>query len=87
MKTELRLSEDEIVAFCRKWGIREMAVFGSVLRPDFGSESDIDFLISFHKERKPLWPLILDMQDELSALVARPVDVIDRRNLEKSEKK
>jgi predicted nucleotidyltransferase len=79
------ISEEQIVAFCRKWGIRELAVFGSVLRPDFGPESDIDFLVTFREGRKPEWPRFLDMQEELSALVGRPADIVDRRNVERSE--
>lgn len=85
MIAALPVKEDHIAAFCRKWGIRELAVFGSVLRPDFGPESDVDFLVTYQEGRKPEWLRILDMQEELSALVGRPVDIIDRRNVERSE--
>ena len=84
MITGLCVSAEQIAAFCRKWGIRELAVFGSVLRPDFGPESDVDFLVSFIEGRKPEWPRILDMREELSILVDRPVDIIERRNVEQS---
>lgn len=77
--------ENRLKTFCKKWGIRELAVFGSALREDFGSESDVDFLVSFREGRKPGWPHILDMQEELSTLVKRRVDVVDRTNLEMSE--
>ena len=85
MKTEELIAEELLTAFCRKWGIREMAVFGSVLRNDFDPESDVDFLVSFHEGLKPGWPLILDMQEELLVLVKRSVNVVERRNLEQSE--
>jgi uncharacterized protein len=84
MKTELWPSEEEITAFCRKWGIHEMAVCESEPRPDFSSDSDVDFLISFHEGQRPPWPMILEMQNELSTLVARPVDVLEKINLERS---
>jgi len=38
---------DEIRSFCRKWQITELAIFGSALRPDFGTDSDIDLLARF----------------------------------------
>ncbi len=85
MKTDELIAEDSLISFCRKWGIRELAVFGSALRDDFSPGSDVDFLVSFHKGRKPGWPRILDLQEELSALVNRPVDVVKRGNLEQSE--
>jgi hypothetical protein len=85
MKTDELIAEDSLISFCRKWGIRELAVFGSVLRDDFSPGSDVDFLVSFHKGRKPGWPGVLDLQEELSRLVNRPVDVVERGNLERSE--
>ena len=85
MITALPLHAEQIAAFCRKWGIREFAVFGSVLRSDFAPESDIDFLATFQEGRKPKWPRMLDMRDELSALAGRPVDIIERKNVECSE--
>ena len=83
--TSLPLQIEQITTFCRKWGIRELAVFGSVLRPDFSQESDVDFLVTYQEGMKPEWPRILDMQEELTMLVGRPVDVIDRKNVELSE--
>jgi hypothetical protein len=85
MKTNELITEDRLISFCHKWGIRELAVFGSALRDDFSPESDVDFLVSFNEGQKPGWPLILDMKEELSRLVNRQVDVVERVNLEQSE--
>ena len=85
MIAALTVRDEDISAFCRKWGIRELAVFGSVLCPDYGPTSDVDFLVTFHDGRKPGWPRILDMREELSALVGRPADIVERRNVELSE--
>ena len=41
----LQLPMDRISAFCRKWGIRELSVFGSILRDDFSPESDVDVAV------------------------------------------
>lgn len=72
---------DQIRAFCSKWKVREFALFGSVLREDFGPQSDIDVLVSF-EETAPwsLWDLI-DMRDELSTTFGRDVDLIEKEGL------
>ena len=77
-------SMDEIAAFCERWQITEFALFGSVLRNDFGSESDIDVLVTFAPEAT--WTLLdhVDMQDQLEEIFRRPVDLVSRRGLEQS---
>lgn len=70
-----------IATFCQKWRVREFALFGSVLRDDFGPESDIDVLVSFEpKSQWSLWDL-LAMRDELVVLFGRPVDLIEKEAL------
>ena len=72
-------------AFCRKWKITELAVFGSALRDDFRPDNDIDVLVTF---KNPIdWTLfdLVHMEDELSALVGRKVDLVDRGGVEQSE--
>ncbi len=68
-------------AFCDKWRVRELSLFGSVLRDDFTPESDVDVLVSF-ADGAPwsLWDFT-EMCDELSALVGRPVDLVEREGL------
>lgn len=79
------LESEAIRQFCRKWKIAELAVFGSVLRDDFGPDSDVDFLVSF--ENPDNWDIsdLFDMQDELSHILARRVDFIERSAIEQSE--
>ena len=43
----ISIPHEQIEAFCRKWKIMEFRFFGSVLRDDFGPESDIDVLVRF----------------------------------------
>ena len=62
------LSEGEIEAFCRRHHIRSLALFGSVLREDFGPESDVDVLVEFEEGRVPGFDFVR-MQDELSRLL------------------
>ncbi len=81
MKARVQLDHDALAAFCRKWRIRELSIFGSALRDDFGPESDLDFLVSFG-ERAPwdLWELV-DMRDELISIVGREVDIVAKEAL------
>ena len=77
-RLEHLIPEDRITEFSRRWQVRELALFGSVLRDDFGPESDVDVLISFaDKVPWSLWDLTT-MEDELSALVGRKVDLEGR---------
>jgi len=69
---------DQIAAFCRKWQITEFALFGSVLGDDFGPESDVDALVTFAPDAPwGLWDII-DLKDELSALIGRRVDIVEK---------
>ncbi len=74
----------EIAEFCQRWKVLDLAVFGSALRADFNSDSDIDLLISFSPDAD--WSLLdhVQMQQELRALFNREVDLISRRALERS---
>ena len=67
--------------FCRKWRIAEFALFGSVLRSDFRSDSDIDVLVTFQPDEKwDLWDFVA-MKDELAQILDRPVDLVEKRAL------
>ena len=74
----------EIAALCRKWRIRELALFGSVLRDDFRPDSDVDVLVDF--EPGAPWSLSrwLSIRDELSSLLGRPVDLVEKGAIEQS---
>jgi hypothetical protein len=77
----LQISEDSLAPFCHRWRIRELSLFGSVLREDFTAASDVDVLVSFDdKAPWSLWDLTT-MQDELTALIGRPVDLVEREGL------
>jgi predicted nucleotidyltransferase len=77
----IRLPLDQIVGFCRQWKIREFSLFGSVLRDDFRPDSDIDVLVSFQPGAPwSLWDLV-EMQQQLGALLGRSVDLIEKEGL------
>ena len=66
---------------CKKWKIIELSVFGSILRSDFRSNSDVDLLVEFEQEAK--WNLFeqIDAEDELSACLGRRVDLIEKDHI------
>ena len=72
---------EQIAAFCQKWKITELAVFGSVLRADFRPESDVDVLVSFTDDAH--WSLYdwVDMQEELKGIIGRKVDLVEKKGL------
>ena len=75
----LHLDQKELASFCRKWRITELALFGSVLREDFRPDSDVDVLLTFAPDaRWSLWDIVT-LQSELSQLLGRPVDLLDKK--------
>ncbi len=74
-KLPVRIDKRKIGAFCRKHHITYLALFGSVLTAHFTASSDVDVLVKFDKEKVPGLFGIVDMQEELSAIVGREVDL------------
>ena len=80
----ISLPQDKIADFCERWKISEFALFGSVLRTDFGPDSDLDILVTFAPEAD--WSLFdhVRMQEELKHLLNRKIDLFSRRAVEHS---
>jgi len=85
IEKRLDIEPAEIERFCQKWKITELALFGSMLRDDFQTNSDVDLLVTFVKDAS--WSLfdLVTMEDELSTLLGRQVDLVERSALEHSE--
>ncbi len=78
---KLDIPQDVIAAFCRKWRVKEFSLFGSVLRDDFGPDSDVDVLVVFEDDAPwSLWDIV-NMRDELVAIFGRDVDLVEKRAL------
>ena len=72
---------DAVKDFCQRWKVREFALFGSVLRDDFGPDSDVDVVLSFRPDAPwSLWDLS-DMKAELGAIFGRNVDLVEKEGL------
>jgi uncharacterized protein len=78
------LDQDRLAEYCRRWRIRELSLFGSVLRSSYSRDSDIDILVSFFDDAS--WGLFehLIMEEELTAMIGRKVDLVTRRAVERS---
>jgi predicted nucleotidyltransferase len=78
------IPRDKIAAFCRRWKVSELAIFGSGIRDDFTAESDLDLLVSFCQDAA--WSLLdhIRMQLELQDLLQRHVDLVSKRAIEQS---
>ncbi len=72
---------DEIATFCRRHHIRQLALFGSVLREDFSPDSDVDILVEFEPDAQVGFMALSGMQFELSEIFQRAVDLVPRQGL------
>ena len=85
MAVRVRIPPRQLDEFCQRWKVTELALFGSALREDFDEDSDIDVLVDFAPGAR--WSLfdLVTMQTELEALFGRPVDLVERTAIERSE--
>lgn len=75
------IPREAITAFCKKWKVAELSLFGSILREDFGPGSDVDVLVSFAEGAG--WSLYdwVDMIEELKGIFGREVDLVSKKGL------
>jgi predicted nucleotidyltransferase len=78
----ISIDPEGLTALCHRYGIRELALFGSVLRDDFTSQSDVDVLY----EMGPTSPIrsLFDMGrlvGDLEELLGRRVEVANKQRL------
>lgn len=84
MGAKVELKDELIKSLCQKWKIKELALFGSVLRDDFDpSKSDIDVLITFEDRTSIGWEFA-QIKTELEEIFGRSVDVVSKKALERS---
>jgi len=75
MTLKIDLSEDKIKKFCQRNRIRRLSLFGSVLREDFGPESDIDVLVEFEPETNVGLITLAGMEIELGQMLGYKVEI------------
>ena len=82
MPAQIQIDREQIADFCRRRLIRKLALFGSVLRDDFNSDSDVDVLVEFDPAAKVTFFDLFDMERELSEIVDdRKVEMATYRSL------
>jgi len=72
---QIAINHDRIASFCKRHHIRKLSFFGSILRNDFGPESDIDVLVEFEPEHIPGYIRLAGIELELSDLLGHKVDM------------
>ncbi len=85
LTTQVRLPMGKIADFCCRWKIIKLELFGSALCDDFHPNSDVDFLFTFSEDADWSFGQQLKMEDELSDIIGRPVDLVKRSVIENSE--
>jgi len=81
-KHGIEIPDEEVAEFCRRHRIRRLSLFGSILRQDFGPNSDVDVLVEFQPGATPGLAFFA-MQDELTAIFGRKVDLHTAASLSK----
>lgn len=74
MTTRIAIPKHAIADFCRRHHIRRLSLFGSVLRDDFGPESDVDVLVEFEPRHVPGYAFFA-IEEELAGILGRTVDL------------
>lgn len=72
---------EKIADFFHQWQVTEFSLFGSVLRNDFRSDSDIDVMVEFHPEAHPTFSTLDQMEAELKTIFHRDIDLITRQGI------
>ena len=80
----ISLPMEQIAAFCRRWNIARLEVFGSALRDDFQPDSDLDLVATYAPQARRSLLDRVRMKLELEALLRRDVDLLNRRALGKA---
>jgi predicted nucleotidyltransferase len=76
------IDRGSLADFCQRHHVRKLSLFGSVLRQDFGPDSDVDVLVEFEPDHVPGFIALNDMEEELSSLLGgRKVDLVTERFL------
>jgi predicted nucleotidyltransferase len=78
---EIDIPETQLIELCRKWKVKELSLFGSILRDDFKPSSDVDVLVSFDPSAP--WSLLdlMEMKEKLEVLFGHSVDLVEKEAL------
>jgi len=80
-RARIPIPRERITEFCRRNQVKSLELFGSVLRADFRSDSDVDLLVEFDPAARIGFLALCRMQRELTALLEYPVDLVPKDGL------
>jgi hypothetical protein len=80
----INIQEEKLKEICRNYSIKELSMFGSILRSDFDSGSDIDLLIEFEPDMRISLFDIVDLKKEFEKLFGREVDIVTKNAIKRS---
>jgi hypothetical protein len=84
-KVNVRYDGAALRRFCKRWKVRELCLFGSALREDFDTQSDVDVLVSFPPGADWSWGDWFQMTDAIKEIFGREVDLVSRSAVERRE--
>ena len=80
-RARIPIPRERITDFCRRNQVKSLELFGSVLRADFRSDSDVDLLVEFEPKARIGFLALSRMQRELTVLLEHPVDLVPKDGL------
>ena len=79
MGVRIGIPEEKILDFCRRWKVKELAIFGSALSDEFRPDSDVDVLVVFQEDAQ--WNLFdhMEAEEEMKQIFGRDVDLVEKK--------
>lgn len=81
LQSGIELPAESIAAVCRRYGVRQLSVFGCAARGDMRPESDIDMLVEFDPDARIGLVKFVSLAEDLESLLGRKVDLVSKRGL------
>jgi predicted nucleotidyltransferase len=81
LSSGIELPKDRVADICQRYGVRELAVFGSAARGDLRLDSDVDILVDFEPDTRIGLVRFASLSEELETLVGRQVDLVTKTGL------
>lgn len=76
------IPKEQLAKLCKRWNIVELSLFGSVLRDDFGPDSDVDIMVKFAANSHTSLLDLVTIQNQIEQLVGRRIDLVTRSGIE-----
>ena len=80
----LGITSSDVAAFCQRWQVAELSLFGSILRDDFTANSDVDVLVTYLPTAQRGLFEKMQMKEELEILLHRQVDLVSKKAIAQS---